>query len=205
MKKISVIIVCFLGFASCVTKSEKTTETAEQIPVCKEETIVAVYDDRGAYQVPGCMDYAVPQIYGYADSSAEVEAMKRQMMVTVIDTTPKREITQEAAVETVETDKTEKETEEGEEIDVDKLEGEFPKIPNNKYVRNQVVMQNLQTRILAYCRGSDEEINECVERLECGGYRKITEIPYLAAKYDYLKKGTYPTRRWRSGENVPRW
>lgn len=84
-------------------------------------------------------------------------------------------------------------------------EGSFPYVENNKYYKNQVVMENLNTRVLAFCRGTQEEIEDCVARLEESCYTRITDIPYLPAKYDFLKRGTYPTRRWRNGENVPRW
>lgn len=82
---------------------------------------------------------------------------------------------------------------------------EFPYVENNKYHSNQVVMENLNTRVLAYCRGTEMEIAYCVERLEMSCYTRINEIPYMPARYDFLKQGTYPTRRWRNGENVPRW
>lgn len=84
-------------------------------------------------------------------------------------------------------------------------DGVFPYVENNKYYKNQVVMENLNTRVLAYCRGTEAEITSCVERLEMSCYTRINEIPYLPARYDFLKRGTYPTRRWRNGENVPRW
>lgn len=85
------------------------------------------------------------------------------------------------------------------------VERDFPDVPNNKYDKNQVIMENLNTRVLAYCRGSEEEIEECVSMLENSCYIRISEIPHLAAKYDMLKTGTYPTRRWREGELIPRW
>ncbi len=85
------------------------------------------------------------------------------------------------------------------------VEREFPSVPNNKYDVNQVTMENLNTRVLAFCRGSEQEIEECVATLEASCYRRISEIPQVAAKYDLLKTGTYPTRRWREGEKVPRW
>lgn len=85
------------------------------------------------------------------------------------------------------------------------VERDFPQVPDNKHYANQVIMENLNTRVLAYCRGSEEEIEACVSVLEDSCYVRITEIPKLAAKYDFLKTGTYPTRRWRNGENVPRW
>lgn len=47
---------------------------------------------------------------------------------------------------------------------------------------------------------------ECAQIFHNKGYVYITDIPQLPAKYDFLKKGTYPTRRWRGGgEVVPRW
>lgn len=91
------------------------------------------------------------------------------------------------------------------EVDPEQIEGEFPEVPGNKYLQNEVVLQNLQTRVLAYCRGSEEDIEKCIEKMECNGYRRLTEVPYMSAKYDKLKQGTYPARRWRNGENVSRW
>lgn len=34
---------------------------------------------------------------------------------------------------------------------------------------------------------------------------RFEDIPYKTANYDFLKTGTYPTRRWRPGEITPRW
>lgn len=131
---------------------------------CLQETTVVVYDDAGAYQVPGCvMTAEAPMVENSSDEN------------------------------------------EAEEIDPDDIEGEFPHVVNNKYMPRQVVMQNLQTRVLAYCRGTDDEMNECISRLECAGYTQLRNVPTMPAKYDILKKGTYPTRRWRNGETVPRW
>lgn len=131
---------------------------------CLQETMVVVYDDAGAYQVPGCvMTAEAPMVENSSDEN------------------------------------------EDEEIDPDDIEGEFPHVVNNKYMPRQVVMQNLQTRVLAYCRGTDDEMNECISRLECAGYTQLRNVPTMPAKYDILKKGTYPTRRWRNGETVPRW
>ena len=131
---------------------------------CLQETTVVVYDDAGAYQVPGCVMTAEAPMFESASGENEDE-----------------------------------------EIDPDDIEGEFPHVTNNKYMPRQVVMQNLQTRVLAYCRGTDDEMNECISRLECAGYTQLRNVPTMPAKYDILKKGTYPTRRWRNGETVPRW
>ena len=136
---------------------------------CLQETTVVVYDDAGAYQVPGCVMTAEAPMFESASGETEYE------------------------------------NDEDEEIEPDDIEGEFPHVTNNKYMPRQVVMQNLQTRVLAYCRGTDDEINECISRLECAGYTQLRNVPTMPAKYDILKKGTYPTRRWRNGETVPRW
>lgn len=135
-------------------------------PNCGEETMVVVYDDAGAYQVPGCV----------MQENAQPAAPQEE-------TAPEDE----------------------EEINPDDIEGEFPSVENNKYYKKQIVMQNLQTRVIAYCRGDDDAMEECVKRLECAGYTQLRNVPTLPAKYDLLRKGSYPTRRWREGENVPRW
>ncbi|MEE6207516.1 MAG: hypothetical protein VZR95_05630 [Alphaproteobacteria bacterium] len=85
------------------------------------------------------------------------------------------------------------------------LYGDFPQVEDNKYGSNEVVLENLNTRVLAYCRGSQEEVDMCVERMEASCYVKLQDIPRQPAKYDILKRGTYPTRRWRNGESAPRW
>lgn len=139
-------------------------------PNCGEETMVVVYDDAGAYQVPGCV---------------------------------MEENEQPAAIQPKNEAKTQSEDEE--EINPDDIEGEFPSVENNKYHKKQIVMQNLQTRVIAYCRGDEDAMEECVKRLECSGYTQLRNVPTLPAKYDLLRKGSYPTRRWREGENVPRW
>lgn len=135
-------------------------------PNCGEETLVVVYDDAGAYQIPGCV----------MQENAQPAAPNEE-------TAPEDE----------------------EEINPDDIEGEFPSVENNKYHKKQIVMQNLQTRVIAYCRGDDDAMEECVKRLECAGYTQLRNVPTLPAKYDLLRKGSYSTRRWREGENVPRW
>lgn len=146
-------------------------------PPCLQETTVVVYDDAGAYQVPGCV------------MTAEAP---------MVESAPMAENSSDEKED-------ENDEDEDEEIDPDDIEGEFPHVVNNKYMPRQVVMQNLQTRVLAYCRGTDDEMNECISRLECAGYTQLRNVPTMPAKYDILKKGTYPTRRWRNGETVPRW
>ncbi len=46
---------------------------------------------------------------------------------------------------------------------------------------------------------------DCAERFRSEGYVLITDVPQFAGRYDFLKEGTYPTRRWRKGEHIPRW
>lgn len=47
---------------------------------------------------------------------------------------------------------------------------------------------------------------ECAKHFQYEGYVLVTDLPQLPANYDFLRKGTYPTRRWRDGgETVPRW
>lgn len=81
---------------------------------------------------------------------------------------------------------------------------DFPYIENNKYP-DEVVYQNLNSRVLAYCRGTPEQIEYCVSRLEGSCYVPLSEIPKVPAKYDTLKRGVYPERRWHEGDTVPRW
>lgn len=84
-------------------------------------------------------------------------------------------------------------------------EGDFPEVENNKYPQNQVILQNLNTRVLAYCRGNEEQIAYCISRLEGSCYVRLSEIPKVTAKSDTLRRGSYPSRRWREGDVVPRW
>ncbi len=87
----------------------------------------------------------------------------------------------------------------------DYVEGDFPDVENNKHLDNQVVMQNLESRVLAFCRGSQQAVDTCVERLSCIGYVRVSNVPKVPAKYDLAPNKGYPARRWREGEVVPRW
>ena len=148
-------IVCLMMLAACINLPLPKSHQEKYLG-CNEETTVVIYDNAGAYEVPGCISYET-------------------MIPAQNDAVP------------------------------EEIEGEFPQVPNNKYYPEQVAMQNLKTRMLAYCRGTEAAIEACVERLECSGFTRITDVPQVAAKYDLLKQGTYPTRRWREGEAVPRW
>ena len=61
-------------------------------------------------------------------------------------------------------------------VNPDDIEGEFPDVENNKYNKKQVIMQNLESRVLAFCRGSKKAIETCVERLCSAGFTRITNV-----------------------------
>ncbi|MBR1605165.1 MAG: hypothetical protein IJ660_03560 [Alphaproteobacteria bacterium] len=70
----------------------------------------------------------------------------------------------------------------------------------------EIYLQHPFTRVIARCYASTEyATNACAETFEQKGYVRFRNIPYKTAKYDFLKKDTYPTRRWREHEKTPRW
>lgn len=90
-------------------------------------------------------------------------------------------------------------------INPDDIEGDFPDVADNKHVKNQVIMQNLETRVLAFCRGTPNIINACIEHFCSIGFEQLTNVPRVTAKYDLAPSKGYPARRWHEGESVPRW
>lgn len=167
--------------------------------MCKHEKVLQVeYAPQEFMPVPTCpmneVDLSQVQ-YTYADM-ARAEGIYEPFAVV-----------NEEEVRAVEPIKPYKIKEKPEPWDVDPndIEGDFPDVVDNKHFIDQVIMQNLETRVLAFCRGTDEAINTCVERLSCIGFEKITNIPRVPAKYDLAPNKGYPSRRWREGENVPRW
>lgn len=208
VKKYTILaVLAGVLLAGCVEISDRPYErkrlVEKYVPQCKQETTIAVYDEQGTFEVPGCIDYYYPEepeVYEEVvedepeteevEDAKEVEETSQTPLVRKIKRTIKK------------TKKTIPQFEE--EIDVNAIEGSFPKVERNKYV-DEVVLENLNTHVLAYCRGTEEEIEICVSRLENSCYTRIEDIPRFAAKYDRLKTGTYPTRRWREGEHFPRW
>ena len=198
MKNTSTILTVLAGIllAGCVEISDRPYDQKRLVeqyyPQCRQETTVAVYDEQGTFEVPGCVDYYYPEEVQeeVIEPQEEIEEEEEEQLPSVrkIRRTMKR------------TTKTipQKEAE----INID--EKEFPHVERNKYV-DEVVLQNQNTGVLAYCRGTEKEIEICVSRLENSCYVRLEDIPRFAAKYDYLKTGTYPTRRWREGEYFPRW
>ncbi len=74
------------------------------------------------------------------------------------------------------------------------------------YEEEMIVLQNLKNRILVYCYPSaDVSATDCAARFEKQGFVQLRDIPSLPAEYDFLKGDTYPTRRWRKDEKIPRW
>lgn len=84
---------------------------------------------------------------------------------------------------------------------------EAPKAkPDYANAEEMISLQNLNNRNVVYCYNSEQQSSEvCAKYFEKKGYTRFRDIPYKTAKYDFLKKDTYPTRRWRDGEQTPRW
>lgn len=69
-----------------------------------------------------------------------------------------------------------------------------------------IILQQPQSRVIATCyRTEDVSAETCAKIFESKGYVRLRNIPYKTADYDFLKTDTYPTRRWRGGEDTPRW
>lgn len=70
----------------------------------------------------------------------------------------------------------------------------------------EITLQNLKTRELITCRSDGNSSAEaCATAFEQNGFVRLTDIPSQTAEYDLKKPTTYPTRRWREGEQSPRW
>jgi len=70
----------------------------------------------------------------------------------------------------------------------------------------QINLQQPFTRVIVKCYSTKYEPAEtCARLFESKGYVRFENIPYKTANYDFLKSGSYPTRRWRPGEITPRW
>lgn len=71
-----------------------------------------------------------------------------------------------------------------------------------------ITLRHNFTRAVVRCPYSYQNPNqhlECAQELEAQGYVKIEQTAHLPAKYDFAVEGSYPTRRWREGEVIPRW
>ena len=62
-----------------------------------------------------------------------------------------------------------------------------------------------RTQVLCYDQECESAV-DCAQEFRAKGYVLITDLPQQPAKYDFLKPGAYPSRRWRNGGEVhPRW
>ena len=68
MKKNAIWLVILLCIG-CVPVSEDTVNhnprhriDSNSMPRCRNETMVAVYDEQGTYTVPGCVEYVMPNM-----------------------------------------------------------------------------------------------------------------------------------------------
>ncbi|MBE6450731.1 MAG: hypothetical protein E7016_02070 [Alphaproteobacteria bacterium] len=74
------------------------------------------------------------------------------------------------------------------------------------YQESMIGLQNLQNRVVVYCYHSDTYTAEqCADYFENMDFIRLNDIPKFTAEYDSLKADTYPTRRWRKDERIPRW
>ena len=69
-----------------------------------------------------------------------------------------------------------------------------------------VILQHPVTREVFYCE-SDEEVPaaECAAALEEEGFVRLTDKSLFPGKDDLMQKGSYPSRRFRDHQNIPRW
>jgi len=69
-----------------------------------------------------------------------------------------------------------------------------------------VVLENLTTRVVAYCYDKAPfSAEECAREMEQKGYVRLTDKPKFTADREVLTTGEYPTRRWRETDRIPRW
>lgn len=73
-------------------------------------------------------------------------------------------------------------------------------------LQNPIFLVNQSTGDTACCQDTPEvSAEQCAQALEAKCFKRVEEIPYGVASKDFLKDGTYPTRRWRENETSPRW
>ena len=86
------------------------------------------------------------------------------------------------------------------------LTGQEPTYHVLPYQENMIGLQNLQSRVIVYCYHSEHFTTEqCAENFENMGFVRLNDIPRLPAEYDSLQANSYPSRRWRKDEQIPRW
>ena len=65
-----------------------------------------------------------------------------------------------------------------------------------------VVLQHPQGRDLVRCMNTDLT---CIQSYEKLGYVQLRYAPHFAGSEDLDRPSDYPTRQWRSDNNIPRW
>ena len=72
--------------------------------------------------------------------------------------------------------------------------------------QSTIFLVNQNTGEIACCQDTPMvSAEECAWALEQTCFKRVEDLPRGIASYDFLKAGTYPTRRWRNGETTPRW
>ena len=74
-------------------------------------------------------------------------------------------------------------------------------------------LQHPWTRQVVYCPAEHYTLaannlmgsSYCAKFFENGGFEKLQHLTYMPARFDNVREGSYPERRWREGERVPRW
>lgn len=69
-----------------------------------------------------------------------------------------------------------------------------------------IILQQPVTREVFYCE-SDEYVSAavCAAELEEMGFVRLTDKSVFPSKDDLLQKGSYPPRRFRDNQSIPRW
>lgn len=72
--------------------------------------------------------------------------------------------------------------------------------------QHYIALEDLKTHLIAYCHSSDDfSAEECAADLERRGFVRLTDVPKVTADKDFLTTGSYPSRRWRETDRIPRW
>ena len=87
-----------------------------------------------------------------------------------------------------------------------KCETMVPVYPPFANEQGMIPLQNPTTKQMVRCYATDDQPAEyCARYFESQNFVRLRDIPYKTADFDPLTKDTFPTRRWREGEQTPRW